>query len=214
MDIDFSKFDLDDGSVTEDISRESPVKEKIEPEIAQAITLDKGEVSKIYWLHRFKVFSFVIILAICSFTFLHLFIKVYTVQGSSMEPTFKHGDVVVVESISTSLNLLDRGDIVAFIDVRDISRPYLVKRIIALPGERVRVSTTTQTLIEKEGGNIYVLGSDGEMLLDNFRTMVGGTILGPEDYFFMGDNLVASKDSRKFGTIQPSEMLGKVLYKF
>ena len=146
-------------------------------------------------------------------------VQTFYIPSGSMEPTLQVGDRIVVNKLSYELHGVDRGDIVVF------SRPPrencggpevndLVKRVIGLPGE----------LISLSGGYVYV---DGRRLDESWlpSSEQGTTAPGPNgtayslnhsyhvpanDYFVMGDNRTDSCDSRWWGPIPSSLIVGKV----
>ena len=112
-------------------------------------------------------------------------------MGSSMEPNMYVGHRVMTEKISYRFRLPERGEIVVA-DQKDIAAG-LIKRVVALPGEVVAV----------QGGHTYI---NGEKLDEPWVTHFGGSeyeaALVPEGHFFiLGDNRVASRDSRIIGPI-------------
>jgi|LSQX01.3.fsa_nt_gb signal peptidase I len=137
------------------------------------------------------------------------------VFGSSMEPTLYNQDAVFVEMISVYLNQFDRGDIVT-IDAEGMEGYYhkenLIKRIIGLPGETVKIID----------GTVYINGNqliepyltDGVMTyvsLDGVENGYDEITLGPGEYFCLGDNRGASMDSRELGPINIDRIKAHVI---
>lgn len=116
------------------------------------------------------------------------------VEGKSMAPGFLPGDWL----IATKARALHRGDVVVVrLPGRDIE---VVKRVVALPGERIRV----------EDGSIAV---DGRWLDEPYArgTGRGGEwSLGPGEYFVLGDNRDFSTDGRAFGSLPRESIVGVV----
>jgi signal peptidase I len=140
--------------------------------------------------------------------------QTFYIPSGSMEPTLLIGDRIVVSKISVELGTIHIGDILVFKappavktqcgdDVAD-----LVKRVIGLPGDR---------LISR-GNTIYVNGkvlkqpwTHYEPLGKAIRGKNGGSYLVPKNsYFMMGDNEPDSCDSRYWGTVPRSSVIGKV----
>jgi signal peptidase I len=135
------------------------------------------------------------------------------VKGQSMEPTFHDKEYILTDKISYRLGMPQRGDVVVFRSPKD-SNVDFIKRIIALPGERVKIA----------GGKVYVNGS----VLDESGYLDPTVYTGPESflsenreimvpsgrYFVMGDNRMHSSDSRDFGPVLPSEFVGKVFFRY
>lgn len=126
-----------------------------------------------------------------------------TVEGSSMEPCLKNGDELIVEKLSYLRGEPERFDVIVFEYSEDIN---YIKRIIGLPGESVRI----------EEGKIYIndrpvfdVHGKGEM---NDAGIAEDTVeLGSDEYFVLGDNREASKDSRDkdVGLIKADKIIGK-----
>ncbi len=136
------------------------------------------------------------------------------VDGQSMMPTFKDGDLVFVERISQYFNPPEKGDIVvALTDLltEEGKRKNIIKRVIGLPKDRIVI----------EDGKVYV---NGEELKEDYlyEGSTGGEFEGivPEEHIFvMGDNRYNSNDSRSdsVGFIPYDRLKGKVylrLYPF
>jgi len=138
----------------------------------------------------------------------YFLIQPFYVKGASMEPNFVDHEYLIIDEISYRFNQPERGEIVVFRYPND-PRQYFIKRIIGLPGERVRVA----------GGKVWVFDAahpEG-MALDESEYL--GTLmtqgdkdltLGDGEYFLMGDNRPASLDSRVFGAVPRAFIVGKV----
>lgn len=131
----------------------------------------------------------------------------YIVSGGSMDPTFTNRDYLIVDQISYRFNTPERGDIIVFHFPLELSK-FFIKRIIGLPGETVTIN--------KNGVFITsVSNPDGFTLSEPYLTQenIGETMLslGKEEYFVMGDNRVASLDSRIWGAVSKEEIVGRVL---
>lgn len=140
------------------------------------------------------------------------FIRPVTIMGRSMEPTLSSGDRVFVSLVAYKRTTPERGDIVVFKsrlkDARGKSKT-LIKRVVALPGEKIRI----------EEGRIIV---DGKELVDNvsLEGMEGYNmserIVDNGCYFCIGDNRLHSTDSRSLdvGTVPIKKILGRVVYRY
>ena len=162
----------------------------------------------------------IVVVAVLVAVLLRAFVvQTFYIPSGSMEPTLQIGDRILVNKLSYHLHGVDRGDIVVF------SRPPaencggpevndLVKRVIGLPGD----------LISLSGGYVYV---DGKRLDESWLPAQeqGETRPGPSgtsyslnhayripdnEYFVMGDNRNDSCDSRYWGPITRSLIVGKV----
>ena len=117
----------------------------------------------------------------------------YTVTGNSMEPTFKDGDVCVVNKQYT----LDRSDIVVF----KFNDKEYIKRVIGLPNDTIYCW----------GNTIYVNGEPiEESYVQGETTDFNEITLEDDEFFCLGDNREYSKDSRYFGRFKTSYIIGEV----
>ena len=149
---------------------------------------------------------------IFSYVFIILFIIIVRifvvtpvrVDGSSMFPTLHDNDILLLKKFDKSI---DRFDVV----VIKYDKSKLVKRVIGLPGERIKISIT-------KVGNNYVskILINGEVLSEEYGKsymMDAGIasneiILGNDEYFVLGDNRNNSTDSRIIGVIKKKNILG------
>lgn len=120
------------------------------------------------------------------------------VNGSSMYPTLKDKEIMILNKIGKTVNGIDRFDIIVLKE-----DDYLIKRVIALPGEKISC----------QNGNVYI---NGKKLKDKYGsglTYDFEPIEVPKDsYFVMGDNRENSKDSRYIGPINKNEIKGKTSF--
>ena len=143
----------------------------------------------------------------------------FYIPSRSMEPTLQIGDRIIVNKLSYHLHGVGRGDVVVFArppgEAAVCSPPPvndLVKRVIGLPGETISVA----------GGQVYI---DGRLLPEPWLPAGTITQAGPGSapfslshpfhipqgyYFVMGDNRTESCDSRYWGPIPRSLIVGKV----
>ncbi|MBQ8246759.1 MAG: signal peptidase I [Lachnospiraceae bacterium] len=151
--------------------------------------------------------SLVILIALLVSLFIVTFVGQRTVvDGESMEDTLYHNDNLIVDKISYRFNEPERFDVIVFPAHYD-SKTYLVKRVIALPGETIYID---------EKGCIYI---DDQLLEDDYGTEVmlsAGNArepitLGDDEYFVLGDNRNHSLDSRDYmvGNINRDDIIGR-----
>lgn len=131
------------------------------------------------------------------------------VYGDSMSPTLESGDVLFTQKISTYFKKYDRGDIVVLdgSNMEGYSKSeYLIKRIIGLPGETVKIADGNVYIKPVGHGEYYVL--EEKYLPEGIKTtmMDYGTAKGyneiklaDNEYFCLGDNRPVSNDSRNLG---------------
>lgn len=149
-----------------------------------------------------------IIVALAVFLLVYFFlIQPHRVQGDSMLPNFKHGELILTDKISYRIRTPSRGDVIVFKAPQDSGKDF-IKRIVALPGET----------IELIAGQIYI---NGQAIKEPYLTTTtltlpgsylreGGKVTVPNgEFFVLGDNRNHSSDSREWGTVKKSDIIGR-----
>jgi signal peptidase I len=122
------------------------------------------------------------------------------VRGASMVPALHDGERIFVERLTGCFGSLLRGDVIVLEPPGSDGERY-VKRIVALPGDVVR----------GESGLLFV---NGERVLTDLGDNDIYQIVVPADhYFVVGDNYHHSFDSRRFGAVPQSRVIGRVIGK-
>ena len=132
-----------------------------------------------------------------------------TVQGVSMEPALSQGDQIYVDKLTYRLGEPERFDIIVF-HKADEHFSY-IKRVIALPSERIRISAEGEIFINGELLEEYY-GKE-EM---NYRGLAGTELtLAADEYFVLGDNRNQSEDSRyeTVGMVKREEIIGRAVFR-
>jgi signal peptidase I len=185
-------------------------------EAAIAAGADQGRRHSHWIVELLGVVVVAIVVAVLLRTFV---VATYSIPSGSMEPTLQVGDRILVDKLSYHLHDVDRGDIVVFStpaneDCAGPRVPDLVKRVIGLPGETISLSD----------GRVDI---DGRLLPEPFLPpeVRNDTYPGPSNsafslhhayripagyVFVMGDNRSLSCDSRFWGPIPESTIVGKV----
>ena len=136
--------------------------------------------------------------------------QTFYVPSGSMEPTLWPGDRIVVDKLSVEFGTIHRGDIVVFRAPSGVksqcgdSVSDLVKRVIGLPGDHLTA----------KGNQIFVNGKLFSQRWSVYpslapRPLLPTTVLA-NHYFMMGDNHPYSCDSRFWGSVPRSSIIGKV----
>lgn len=138
----------------------------------------------------------------------------FLVSGASMENNFSHGDYILVDELSYRFRIPERGEVIVFRYPKDEST-YFIKRIIGLPGETVEISRNRITVYNSAHPEGMILGESyipPDMPVLNCSAPQGQQdpklSLGENEYFVMGDNRLASFDSRCWGAITSSHIIG------
>jgi signal peptidase I len=139
----------------------------------------------------------------------------FVVNGASMDPTYATGQYLIVDELSYKFESPKRGDVIVFKYPLDPSK-YFIKRVIGLPGETVSLKSGTVTITSNSLATPLVLNepyiklskTDGSD--DKIITLDTGTKEAPtKNYFVMGDNRVASSDSRMWGVLPEKLIVGR-----
>jgi signal peptidase I len=159
--------------------------------------LGKKVLSTVVWLAVVVALSWLLVTFVAQRT---------DVNGSSMYPTLEDGDQLIADKLSYRFRDPERFDIVIF-PYQYAENTYFIKRIIGLPGERVRID---------EQGTIYINGEVleedyGYETIENPGLAAQEIQLGDDEYFVLGDNRNVSEDSRypDVGNIKRSDLIGR-----
>lgn len=135
--------------------------------------------------------------------------QTFYIPSGSMNPTFWTGDRIIVNKLSVEFGHINIGDIVVFKAPPDVQAHCseavsdLVKRVIGLPGDH----------LTSKGNTIYVNGKPLKENWSHWEPLDGaiGKVTVPAGHYFMvGDNHGNSCDSRMWGTVPRSDIIGKV----
>ena len=170
------------------------------------------------------------LLALFLFSGLQATVQNFRVEGSSMQPTLSEDQYLLVNKflyyrvdgtrLSRYIPFLEiepgetsflfgepqRGEIIVFHYPRDITRDF-IKRVIAVPGDTV----------EMRNGRVYVnrvIVEEPYLTAPYGPTNLTEQTIGPEEYFVMGDNRLQSNDSRSWGTVPLSNVVGKAWFSY
>lgn len=153
---------------------------------------------------RYKLIAYVIIILVITAIILGLILGIFlspiTVEGVSMTPTLIDGQLIFIQK---AFYKLERGDIAVFELIGQKSK--LIKRVIGLPGDKIYANSHGD-------GKLYV---NDTAISDKYFRYAHGSIhdinitLKDGEYFMLGDNATESHDSRIFGVVNSSELIGK-----
>jgi signal peptidase I len=178
---------------------------------------DQDQASSSRWIVELVA---VVVVAVLVAVLLRTFVvATYSIPSGSMEPTLQIGDRIVVDKLSYHLHGVDRGNIVVFTTPsnEDCAGPPvadLVKRVIGLPGETISLQDGSVSIDGRLLPEPYLPSdvrtdtypgpsANGYSLHHPYRIPAG-------DVFVMGDNRPDSCDSRYWGPIKESTIVGQV----
>lgn len=159
-----------------------------------------------------------VVIALSVFLIIYLFfMQPHQVNGQSMVPTFQDREYLLTDKISYKLREPERGEMVVFHAPDNAGCPPggscdFIKRIIGIPGDTVEV----------KDNRVYVNGNE---IIENYLspstitqpgtyTRNRSIILGPDEYFVMGDNRGHSSDSRAWGPVTSDALVGRVFFRY
>jgi len=152
------------------------------------------------WIYDFSKIATVLL--IVGLLIHYFFFTILIVHGTSMLPNFTDGEVLVINKITYRYQIPERGDVVAMYWPGETQKRF-IKRIVGLPGETVTV----------DGGRVYINSKLlPESYLDRSVTTSNEQVrtLQTDEYFVLGDNRSSSSDSRAWGPVPKSFLIGKI----
>ncbi len=159
-----------------------------------------------------------LVIALSIFLIVYLFlIQPHQVNGQSMVPNFQSGDYVLTDKISYRLGKPEMGDVVVFHSPPSAHCPTgtgcdFIKRVVGLPGDTIEI----------KDNSIYLNGQvlREEYIPNNYKTKPGNytqskvVTLAADEYFVVGDNRSYSSDSRAWGPIDRSMIVGRAFFRY
>ena len=147
-----------------------------------------------------------IVIAVAASVLIVLFLyQPVKVEGTSMLPRLEDRDRLFINKFVYHFEDIRRGDVVVFHYPRDPEKSY-IKRVIAVPGDRLRI----------DRGEVYLNGKHipEPYVPDVFRDMKSypETVIADDEYFMMGDHRSISSDSREFGPVDRDLIYGKAVF--
>jgi signal peptidase I len=145
-----------------------------------------------------------VVLTALMFVVINLAVQNYDVDGPSMEPSLHNQERIMVDKVSYHFRSPSRGDVIVFIAPPDPSLNY-VKRIIAIPGDRITIQGTKVQVNGTTLNETYVAPEDQ----GNPYPPIVNIQVPPNDYFVMGDDRKNSSDSRDWGFVPRQNIVGR-----
>lgn len=144
------------------------------------------------------------LLLVLTFLVFRFVLAPFRLDGTSMEPTFEHGQVSLAYRLAYINQAPERGDVVA-VRMRNSGRSiFLLKRVVGLPGERIGF----------QDGKVAV---DGDRLEEEYLSYDSDWNRAPvlceaKEYFVVGDNRSMPIEQHSFGRTTLSRIVGKVIF--
>ncbi len=162
-----------------------------------------------YLWYIFRSF-FIFITTVLVFRF--FIFSVGVVNGPSMEPNFKDENIFYINRFILLMRPPRRGDIVQVIDPKE--KKLIIKRVVGVPNDILTIKRG-KVYIEAPGGPEFELDETKYLAADVYTDIPESYQkrtfeLGPNQYFVLGDNRRVSVDSRYYGPILRSQIVGKI----
>jgi len=144
---------------------------------------------------------------VLAFFLVRLSIERTVVPGTSMEPTLAENTSIIVNRLSYLIKGPERFDVIVFEQEGEEHSYYHVKRVIGLPGERIRITN----------GIVYINGEPLKEVVHGLSQIhlsglaTDELLLDEDEYFVLGDNRNKSEDSRfaNIGNVTKKQIVGK-----
>lgn len=147
----------------------------------------------------------------------------YTIPNGAMSPAIRPGDMVVAEKFSLARRRPARGDIVIFKTdgLPQVASPTrFVKRVVGRPGEKLRLAEGDLIV---NGARVSLSNEAGRIRYDHppapewallLRSDDDEVTVPPDAYLVLGDNTTNSLDSRYYGFVPASSLVGRVAFRY
>ena len=165
-----------------------------------------------FFVSVFEVVEVVVVALVAVYLIRNFLVQPFLVSGASMVPTFAHGDYILIDELSFRFRHPERGEVIVFRYPNDEST-YFIKRVIGMPFDRLILKDGKIIIVNAENPHGKTL--DETYLPAGVVTTPHGNgkfdfTLGANQYFVMGDNRPYSFDSRDWGVVAASEVIGAV----
>ncbi len=139
----------------------------------------------------------------------YFLIQPFSVKGMSMEPNFYENEYLIVDEISYRFREPQRGEVVVIRNPQN-TKQYLLKRIIGLPNETLKLQPTKILInVDKDGKELVL--DESKYLTEQFIVSNDQLLeLKYDEFYVLGDNRDESLDSRFFGPVKRNHIVGRV----
>lgn len=198
MDNEIQNFDLIEEQKTDGMAESKPASKSS----TKGFLMDALETVAIALIIFFVIYTFIA--------------QPHLVRGESMLPNYHDGEYILTSKLYHWVGTPERGDVIVLKSPED-SNVQFIKRIIGLPGEKIKISNNQVIITNKEHPEGFALN---EEYLGSATNTNGGNFLHdgeeitiPDDkYVVMGDNRNFSYDSRSWGLLDKNKIIGKAFF--
>ena len=193
--------------------------EKIDQSQSESLNnINPGGNNKVisFFSFLFDLLKTFVIVALVAFAIRYFVIQPFVVDGDSMLPTFINNEYLIAEKISYDFKNPSRGDVAIFRYPKNPEIIY-IKRIIGLPGETVEIKNnsvyiadSTESQAKKLSESYLSTVSKTYIYSESEKDQEYKVALKENEYFVMGDNREHSSDSREWGVLPRTNIVGRV----
>ncbi|HXL36171.1 MAG TPA: signal peptidase I [Ktedonobacteraceae bacterium] len=142
-------------------------------------------------------------LTLVIFVVIHFTVQNYMVDGPSMQPGLTNNQYVLVNKLAYLFHAPERGDVIVFHWPIDTNKD-LIKRVIGVPGDVIVIDSKTVRVNGVLLNEPYIMAP--------VNPAGNKWVVPPNEYFAMGDNRLVSDDSRDWGFVPKSYIVGKAVF--
>ena len=135
------------------------------------------------------------------------------VRGDSMYDTLEDGEVLFLSKITYRVSEINRFDIIV---IKDLDDDLIIKRVIGLPGDKVKYEEGVLYINDKkieEDYTDYIMDDFNVDTICEITNLNCNGIIPNNMYLVLGDNREVSADSRVKGLIKEEQILGKAVFR-
>ncbi|MEA4910569.1 hypothetical protein SDC9_07946 [bioreactor metagenome] len=140
-------------------------------------------------------------------------IQPFLVDGGSMLPNLKSGELLLIDKITFDIDNLKRGDVIVFRHSKNdqYNGKFFIKRLIGLPGDKIVIENGVTIIYDTKNPNGVILDESFVRFKDNVKNI--NIILQDGEYLVLGDNRAESYDSRSWGVVYKKDISGKAVFR-
>ncbi len=176
-----------------------------------------------WWLEGAKTIGLALFLAFGIRTFVA---EARYIPSGSMEPTLQINDRLIVDKVTYHFQEPQRGDIIVFQPTTALKeegyRDAFIKRIVALPGDRVAIQNGEVYINDRPLPEEYLPKGLQTVVSENTCSTLSGAhaflaepvTIPPNEYLALGDNRNNSYDGRCWGLVTKEDIIGRAIFRF
>ena len=173
--------------------------------MAHSLRVELHRPNRSVWREYAETLIIAVLLALTIRTFV---VQAFVIPSGSMLPTLRIGDYLLVNKFVYLFRPIRRGDIIVFKFPHDEARDF-IKRVVGLPGETLEIRDRQVFIDGKPLHEPYAVYSEPPLLGSPVPYHLGPMVIPPGHLFMMGDNRDNSLDSRAWGLLEESKVVGE-----